>query len=102
LATKANDDVERKRVAELWTTQYGHPFKLEDINCDGCLSRGKRVFGYTGICEIRKCAQGRSLKNCAYCDEYSCEKLSKLHAQAPQLKETLDKVRTSLDRDIKH
>lgn len=102
LATRANDDAERKRVAELWTKQYGRPFKPEDINCDSCQSRGTRVFAYTGVCEIRKCAHGKALKNCAYCDDYKCEKLSKLHEQAPQLKETLDQVRSSLGKDTKH
>ena len=97
-ATKMNDDAERKRVAELWTKQYGHPFKTEDINCDGCLTIGTRVFNYTRICEIRKCGQGKSLKNCAYCAEYKCEKLSKLHEQAPELKKTLDSIHESLGK----
>lgn len=48
-ATRMNDDAERKRVAELWTKQYGHPFKAEDINCDGCLTKGTRVFNYTRV-----------------------------------------------------
>ena len=100
-ATKMNSDVERKRVAELWTKQYGRPFKPEDINCDGCLTTGTRVFSYAGICEIRKCAQKRNLKNCAYCDDYKCEKISKLHEQAPKAKETLDTVRNNLKKNKK-
>jgi len=100
-ATKMNSDAERKRVAELWTKQYGRPFKPEEINCDGCLTRGTRVFSYVGICEIRKCAQKRNLKNCAYCGDYKCEKISKLHEQAPKAKETLDKVRNNLKKDKK-
>ena len=100
-ATKMNSDAERKRVAELWTKQYGRPFKPEEINCDGCLTRGTRVFSYVGICEIRKCAQKRNLKNCAYCGDYNCEKISKLHEQAPKAKETLDNVRNNLKKDKK-
>ena len=100
-ATRMNSDDERKRVAELWTKEYGHPFKPEDINCDGCTTRGTRVFNYTGICEIRKCAQGRNLNNCAYCDDYKCERISKLHEQAPKAKETLDQVRKSLGKNTK-
>jgi hypothetical protein len=96
-----NSDVERKRVAKLWTKEYGRPFRPEDINCDGCLTEGKRVFSYTGICGIRKCAHERNLKNCAYCDDYKCEKISKLHEQAPKAKETLDQVRKNLDKDTK-
>lgn len=33
-ATKMDDDAERRRVAKLWTKQYGKEFKMEDINCD--------------------------------------------------------------------
>ena len=76
-ATKANDDAERRRVAELWTKQYGREYKMDDINCDGCLTEGPRIFGYCKVCKIRKCAKEKNVKNCAYCEEYSCEKLSR-------------------------
>jgi len=92
-ATKTNDDAERRRVAELWTKEYGRPFKPKDINCDGCLTTGTRIFNYTGICEIRKCGQGRKVQNCAYCEDYKCEKLAKLHEQAPKAKQILDELR---------
>ncbi len=91
-ATKMNDDNERKRVAELWTKEYGRLVGIGDINCDGCLSQGTRVFAYCNICEIRRCAQNRKLANCAHCQDYKCEKLAKLHEQAPKLKETLDAI----------
>ena len=100
-ATKANDNAERKRVAELWTKEYGRPFKPEDINCMGCVSRTGPVFSYCNICEIRKCGQGKNVKNCAYCVEYKCEKLSKLHEQASKAKETLDKTRKTIKKDTK-
>jgi hypothetical protein len=100
-ATKANDNVERKRIAELWTKEYGHPFKTEDINCDGCLSMGKRVFNYCNICEIRKCGQQRKVGNCAHCNDYKCEKLSKMHEQAQKAKSTLEEIHAELDREPK-
>jgi RecJ-like exonuclease len=98
-ATKTNDNAERKRVAELWTKEYGHPFKSEDINCESCQTRGTRVFSYCNICEIRKCGQQKNVKNCAYCEDYKCEKLSKLHEQAPKLKETLANIRMQLGKN---
>ena len=98
-ATQTNDDAERKRVAELWTKEYGHPFKSEDINCESCQTRETRVFNYCNICEIRKCGQQKNVKNCAYCDDYKCEKLSKLHEQAPKLKETLANIRMQLGKN---
>jgi RecJ-like exonuclease len=101
-ATKKNDDVERKRVADLWTKEYGRTFKIEDINCDGCLTKGTRVFTYCNICEIRNCGQKRNVRNCAYCKDYKCEKLAKLHSQAPKLEETLEEIRRYISRDNKH
>jgi hypothetical protein len=31
--------------------------------------------------------------NCAYCDDYGCEKLTKFWAMAPHGKKTLDRIR---------
>jgi len=101
-ATRRDDDAERKKVADLWTKEYGRAFKIEDINCDGCLSRGSRVFNYCNMCEIRKCGQERNVSNCAYCSDYKCEKLAKLHEQAPKAKETLDKIRVSVSKNMRH
>jgi hypothetical protein len=101
IATKTNNDAERSRVAELWTKEYGHPFKPEDINCEGCQTKGQRVFNYTKICEIRKCGQERKIENCAYCVDYKCEKISNLHERAPKPRETLDEIRKGLGKDTK-
>ncbi len=94
-ATKMDDDAERGRVAKLWTKQYGKEFKMEDINCDGCLTRGQRVFSYCNICEIRKCGRERNVENCAYCEDYACEKLSKFFDESKPAKEVLDEIRAS-------
>jgi len=94
-ATKKNDDAERKIVAELWTKQYGREYKIEDINCDGCLTDGPTVFSYCSTCEIRKCAQERNVENCSHCEEYACERLSKLLNEYPSAKEVLDGIRAS-------
>jgi hypothetical protein len=70
--------------------------KAEDINCDGCISGGKRLLNYCSICEIRKCGQGKGVKNCAYCDEYACEKLTRFLAIAPpETKASLEGIRKS-------
>jgi hypothetical protein len=96
LATQKDDDNERKRVAEQWSKQFGEKIKPEDINCDGCLSEGGRLFSYCQVCEIRKCGQEKRLKNCAYCDEYACEKLNKFFEMAPEAKATLEAIRKIL------
>lgn len=100
-ATQMDDDAERKRVAELWTKQYGTEHKVEDINCDGCLSKGPRIYSYCNSCEIRKCGQEKSVENCAYCEEYACDKLSKLFEEYRPAREVLDEIRKSKALSLK-
>jgi len=95
IATQKNDDEERMKVAKLWSKQYGGEYKTEDINCDGCLTKGPRVFSYCNMCEIRKCGQEKNVENCAYCEEYACGKLSKFFDEAPDAKKILDTIRAS-------
>ena len=64
--------------------------------CDGCFSKDERVSRYARICEVRKCAMMKLVKNCAYCKNYPCEKLNKIIANAPNTKTTLDKIRKTL------
>ena len=77
-ATQIDDDAERKRVAELWTEQYGAEHKPEDVNCDGCLSQDKKLIKFCHKCEVRACGLKHTIENCGYCDEYPCEKLTRL------------------------
>lgn len=95
LATQKDDDDERKKAAEMWSKEFNANMKPEDINCDGC-SDGERVFNYCKKCEIRKCGLEKNLKNCAYCEDYACEKLSKFFEMAPEAKKTLEKIRRDM------
>ncbi|MCP4680713.1 MAG: DUF3795 domain-containing protein [Desulfobacterales bacterium] len=95
LATKNNDDAKRAEVAQLWSKLYNADIKPNDINCDGCLSEGENVFSHCNVCEIRKCGKEKGVSNCAYCDEYACEKLNELFAMLPEAKESLDLLRSN-------
>ncbi len=96
IATQNNDDIEREKIAKEWTKEYKHEFKTQDINCDGCISKEGRHIGYCSICEIRTCATEKSVKNCAYCKNYICEKLSKFFDMAPHAAKSLEEIRKSL------
>ena len=96
LATQHNSNVERKKVAQEWSKQYQKEIKPEDIKCDGCFSDGKRLIGYCHVCEIRKCGRQKNIENCAYCNEYACEKLSHFFTMAPDAKKTLDTIRNAI------
>ena len=92
-ATKKNDNKARAKIVEKWSKQYKHAFKPEDINCNGCLAVGSVQIGYCQVCEIRKCGSERKLLNCAYCIEYSCNKLDNFHAAALKAKTKLEAIR---------
>ena len=96
LATRKNDNAGRKKVAEMWFKQFNAKIQLEDINYDGCLSTGDKVFGYCKACEIRKCGLEKGVANCAYCEDYGCEKLNKFLGDVPAAKNTLEEIRKSI------
>ena len=93
IATQKNDNKMRKETAEKWSKEYNSNFKPEDINCDGCISNSDRLIGHCLVCEIRKCGKEKGVKNCAYCNEYPCTKLSEFLKMVPKAKTTLDEIR---------
>ena len=94
IATKNDDDQKRAEVAQLWSKQYNADFKPEDINCDSCLSDGGRLFSHCKVCEIRKCGKEKGIVNCAYCNEYACEKLGEFFQMVPDAKKRLDEIKS--------
>ncbi len=68
----------------------------EDINCDGCTTQNGAHSGYCSVCEIRLCGAEKQIKNCAYCDEYKCEKLAKFHEHTTKAEEKLEQIRKKL------
>lgn len=90
LATQENSDEKRKQVAEQWSKEYKASFKPEDINCDGCLSNNGRLFSHCSVCEIRSCGREKAVKNCGFCLDYPCSKISAFFQMVPQAKITLD------------
>jgi hypothetical protein len=93
IATQKDDEEERRKVAEKWCKEFKVDLKPEDINCLGCVIETEKLFNYCKVCEIRKCGKGKKVKNCAYCDEYPCEKLTEFFKMAPHAKTNLDEIR---------
>ncbi len=96
VATQKNDSKLRAKVAADWSKRYGTPLKAEDINCVGCTVKAGPHIGHAGVCEVRLCGQAKGVANCAYCQDYGCEKLAKYHQMAPQMKVNLDEIRKGL------
>ena len=98
LATREKDQGKRDKmridIAREIKKHYGEGCKPEDVaDCEGCKAENARLF-CGGDCQIRKCAMDKGLENCAYCSEYACEELNKLHATDPTAKGRLDEIRS--------
>jgi hypothetical protein len=95
-----NDEKKHKmriEIAQQIKKHYGQECKAEDVtDCDGCKTEGGRLFSGSKKCEIRKCAKSKAIENCAYCDEYACEKLEKFFATDPEAKARLDEIKSRI------
>jgi hypothetical protein len=95
IATKNNDEALKKSLAEKWSKDYGHQFKVEDINCIGCRIDGAHI-GYCGMCEVRKCGFDKKVENCALCAVYpDCKTLNGFLSMAPG--EGAEKIKKNLE-----
>ena len=55
---------------------FGHEnYTAENVKCDGCLSDGVVA---DKECKARPCAIERGVENCAYCDDFHCDKMRHL------------------------
>jgi hypothetical protein len=93
VATMNNDDEKRRVVAEKWSREFNTNLKSEDIHCTGCISRGTNLFSHCHVCTIRKCGIEKGVLNCAYCDDYLCQKLNDFLTMVPGAKVKLAEIR---------
>ncbi len=93
IASRTNDQGLRERTAAEWSKAYGFECTPEMVNCHGCFATDGVQIGHCADCEIRKCAVGKKLKNCAACGDYPCATLSGFLANCPDAKRNLDALR---------
>ena len=96
IATQADDRQTLTRMAEEANEQFNMTMSWEDSRCFGCLSEGKKI-GYCDSCAVRICAVEKGVTNCAYCDDYGCETISKFWEAVPSAKITLDEIHQALN-----
>ena len=92
LATQANDIEKLTTLAGQWfegATDY------TIMLCDGCKGAG-HTMKWCAECSIRACAIERELENCAYCDEYGCQKLLKVFEMSAEPRKNLEQIRARL------
>ena len=97
IAHQTDDNELRKKTAEEWSKAFGMEIPPEAINCVGCLAPTGVKISYCQECAIRKCAQEKGVKNCAYCSDYVCDQLEKWFKNVPDAKKRLD----DMHQDIK-
>jgi hypothetical protein len=94
-ATQTKDIEWKKQIAKHWSDQSQFRFKPEDVDCHGCNS--DVISGFCRkLCEVRPCAEGRSVKTCAHCDDYPCEKLKEYLSTDPVAANSLERIRKVL------
>lgn len=96
LATKEDTEASRIDVAKTWSQKFGWDLKPADINCEGCLSEGGRLFNYCQSCDVRQCAGEKAVETCADCDDFGCDKLQVIWELAPEAKANLEKMRKGM------
>jgi hypothetical protein len=72
---------------------FGIKVEPKEVVCDGCTPAEGKKASYCNVCEIRSCCLQRDKKNCAFCEEYVCEKLEKFFKDAPRAKENLERIK---------
>lgn len=96
LATQNNDDVARAATAAMYSEKFGFDLKPEDINCDGCKSKGGKLIGYCQSCGIRQCCSGKGLDHCALCSDQPCEDLARFHSFSPDARACFEALKREL------
>ena len=93
-ATQSGDSKKIEEVAKEWSNGSAS-YNPEDFYCDGCISKG-RIYVWCRECDIRNCCLEKGFQNCAYCDDYFCDKLRITFEKVPAAKAKLDEIRESL------
>jgi len=87
----------RAEIARVCNKQYSLDYEPGDISdCDGCRSEEGQIFSACRDCPIRDCARQKQLENCAYCDEYACQKLETFFASESGARAHLDELRKDI------
>lgn len=96
LATKSGNEEELEKVAKEWSFE-SMTFKSEDIKCEGCI-QDKQIFSWCKECPIRSCCREKGYDNCAFCEDFNCNKLKMTFDKTPSAKETLEEIQRNFNK----
>ncbi len=97
VAKRTNDNELREKTAKAWSGPEGQ-LSTNEINCDGCISFDQEQFNFCKQCQVRKCGIEKKVENCAYCDDYICEKLEGIWnmISSTEPRDTLNSIRANI------
>jgi len=91
---KSKKQLMREMIAEIFLDHYNIHMKPEEVSdCDGCVVPTGRVFPGCYKCRVRACARNRKIESCAWCPDFSCDKLEELFLLEPSAKIRLEEIR---------
>ncbi|MDE6591616.1 MAG: DUF3795 domain-containing protein [Oscillospiraceae bacterium] len=91
IATEKNDE-QMKRFLALKFSESGRELAPEDINCRGCLSADRENDKFRGGCEVRSCCRENSVRLCAECRKFPCEKADRNIPQGTEHRARLEEM----------
>lgn len=69
--TNLKSDADKQKMCDAWAKYLGSQIPPEAIkSCAGCLAGDGDE-----TCSVRPCANEKNLDNCAYCEQFACDKL---------------------------
>lgn len=86
----------RQILSDGWYKYFGFRIPPEEIECDGCFPDGQPTLD--NECAVKPCVTKRNLENCAGCEEYICDKLSKILVTFESIQEKFEQPIPEVDR----
>jgi hypothetical protein len=92
LAYKPNvEKIDRRTIlSDGWFELYGFRIQPSEIICEGCVSCDNPKL-IDKNCPVRPCVDLKGIKNCAFCDEYICDKLKQRIVNKEDLESKLNR-----------
>jgi hypothetical protein len=89
---------ENKQIlSDGWHKYFGFRIRQEDIYCDGCHSNDGRQIDSS--CPVRPCVIEHGIDNCAYCEDFICEKLKTRNVNFQEIQAKFDEPISDSDRE---